>query len=294
MMPLILFNTMMDTYGKTIASGRYEEGDKDAIREMISYIKEFEPDSKMSNDLNSIILALNQNALTDFNSWLGNVSGNTDKDVYATADKESQIIAQDYLQKQEQEALPEINMEDVVNTAQQVLDNNPFNFKNCLEIPAQEASENASEKVKDGIKTNMSTGVTAKLPMTLYGNYSMTGVLSPAEQKEAGKPSAKAEAKNVIKAIKAEPYAAGGIATSHRMDPLIPLICGIRQEGCLGLRTIRNVQNLFLRYWQNYPEPWTRERALRWRVLPAIRSMSPIHLILQYRETQMQQWLIKR
>ena len=208
-----LFNTMMDTYGKTIASGRYEEGDKDAIREMISYIKEFEPDSKMSNDLNSIILALNQNALTDFNSWLGNVSGNTDKDVYATADKESQIIAQDYLQKQEQEALPEINMEDVVNTAQQVLDNNPFNFKNCLEIPAQEASENASEKVKDGIKTNMSTGVTAKLPMTLYGNYSMTGVLSPAEQKEAGKPSAKAEAKNVIKAIKAEPYAAGGIAT---------------------------------------------------------------------------------
>lgn len=221
-----LYNTMMDTYGETIASGRYEEGDKSAIREMISYIEEFNPGFKMSDELNNIVLAMNQNSLTGFNSWLGRISGQDDKDLYASADAKSKEAANIYLKKQAEESMKKVDVQDVIDTAQQTLNDNPFNFYNCLETPAREASKNASNNIKKGIITDMASGVTAQLPISLYGNYS---VLTPVEEKEVKNTAS--EIKKRPGAFKVKPYAQGGIAT----EPMILVAEAGKKESVIPL-----------------------------------------------------------
>ena len=210
-----LYNTMMDSYGEKIAGGNYEEGDRDAIREIISYIEEYGAEGKIRNDLNSIRVALNQNALTGFNSWIGNVTGQSQKDIYAHADRESKEIANAYLAGKNKTGVV-ADAEKDVEEAQKYFNSNPFDFKALLENPAKEAGKDAASgavnSITKGIQTDLSKGIDVKSDIRLHGLYSLT----PTEQKETSKVPKTTKNKpslNVVKGIKPTPYASGGIAT---------------------------------------------------------------------------------
>lgn len=212
-----LYNTMMDSYGEIIASGNYEKGDRDAIREIITYIEEFGAEGKIKNDLTSIRVAMNQNALTGINSWIGNVTGQSKKDVYANADKESKQIANAYLAGKNKTEVAASAAKDVEET-QKYFNSNPFDFKALLENPAKEAGKDAASgavnSITKGIQTDLSKGIDVKSDIRLHGLYSLT----PTEQKEISKAPKTTEKQNkptlnAVKGIKPTPYASGGIAT---------------------------------------------------------------------------------
>lgn len=195
-----MYNTIMDTYGTDLASGSMETSDLEALKELTDMADEagVVTGGNMRQLINSV------NAIEE-SVWTMDTGFSTDN-------PRADFLA--ILSDGDTDVLEEAwgNASDM---AQQYINDNPMDFEEYLNEPAQKAARKACESIKSSLVSFASTGGVS-IPLSIsvgpaprYGpNYQ-----SPTEQKETQKQSAKKEAKNVIKAIKAEPYAKGGIAT---------------------------------------------------------------------------------
>lgn len=209
-----LYNTMMDTYGDKLANGGYEDGDVGAINDMMGIIKEMGPTGnikRMTDQWDIIYNRIGQNKdLGFFNDsavyLLGDVlSGFENGESFTTnvenANKNIKLLANEYFNPSEDSDIK--IAKSMVENQQKYFDGNPLVFEKSIIEPAIEAANKASADIKNGIKANLGSGVTANLPITLNGTYSISAITSSGgDSSKTGK-----------KATKPKPYAKGGIAT---------------------------------------------------------------------------------
>ncbi len=204
-----MYNTMMDTYGDKLANGGYESGDINAINDMMGIIKEMNPEGKikeMTDQWDIMYKRVGADGWIDTRGWylLGDLANNKSGTFY-NANQKVKKMANEYNKQSTGENVTEI--EDMQRATQNLLDKTPLNFENSITIPAKEASSKATKEIKQNIKTNMESGVTANLPIKLFGNYTM-------ETKGLdGVPKGSSKGNNNNIFGKAKPYAKGGIAT---------------------------------------------------------------------------------
>lgn len=222
-----LYNTIMDTYGEELKSGKMENDDFNAVMDLIGVAKEnVAPTGKLGQLANALeiiemrtdtglhefsfdnimkqILNLDEKIMDEDNRDQKAIYGDKNRTkVRDDAWKQVQGMAIDYNIK---------NSGDVLN-----VDTKKY-FEENLGGPAKEAGKDAAgdavESMTKGIKSDMSKGVDVKTDIRLQGSYSLT----PTEQTEFGVTLNSTKAKQPVvlkkkKSKKAKPYASGGIAT---------------------------------------------------------------------------------
>jgi hypothetical protein len=203
------YNTLMDSYGKEIASGNYQEGDKKAIEQIVVEMQKEAEGTKYEDDLRTIYLSLQQNLLTDFNDTLEKTfSGKSE--TYGKWDSQAKVLANDYLTSQAKEELTSFPQE-----VQDLFNSTPFDFSNMLTTPAEQSSKSASDIIKNTIQSELSTGVTAEMPVELKGTYSIsnTNLLPTLSSLSSTTSTTSSGSSGKKKSKKAKGYAKGGLAT---------------------------------------------------------------------------------
>lgn len=198
-----LYNTMMDTYGDKLANGGYESGDINAINDMMGIIKEMNPEGKikeMTDQWDIMYKRVGSDGFLDTRGWylFGDIANNE----LGTLDNANQKIKKMAIEYG-------FSDEKSQKAAQNLLDNSPLNFDKSITIPAKEASSKAANDIKQNIKSGMESGVTANLPVKLFGNYTLEMSTSNTTTQK-GKTNAQKKYSG-IEFVK--PYAEGGIAT---------------------------------------------------------------------------------
>lgn len=190
------YNTLMDTYGKDIASGNYVDGNAKAIRDIVEPMMEQAKtiDREMYDKLLSISLstypANTNSALKAVNGFFAGAQQK--QDIYEIADKDSKEVANDYLRKK---SLTE-NQEGITEILNQgnVLFSHAVNFdhmfadsvnnggketsnaiENMLVDPAVKGGKKASDAIESTIKNELGNGINVDVPIALSGTFSLTG-----------------------------------------------------------------------------------------------------------------------
>lgn len=234
------FNTLMDTYGREIATGDYEDGDKSAIQEIIGPMMEVAKttDADMYSKLLDISIATNpgmQNqTLSSLNNFFANglskysVVGDSKQkaNIYDIANQDAQETAAFY---RNQKAEEEYNafLAGLSDEAKSFFGTD-VDFIGALGGTAKKDGEKAGkefgEYFKDAAQTGLNSGITANMPITInpYVNGADVGI----------KGDKKGKGKDPIRIFPVPGYAEGTISNKahiaavsegNKMEAIIPI-----------------------------------------------------------------------
>lgn len=226
------YNTLMDTYGKEIAGGDYDAGDKKAIQDIINPMMEKAQtvDYDMYEKLLSISLATTSGYQNSALSFINGVYAKQEGkgNIYETANRDAQNAAKEYLNQnrieEEKFALfPEVEIGKNIF-------GHDVDFASMLIDPAKEGGLKASAEIENTIKKELENGINAHVPISLSGTFSLNGGGLGSLAGGEGEKKNNSGGKVVANAIPG--YAAGTISTKqhiaavsegNKMEAIIPI-----------------------------------------------------------------------
>lgn len=181
-----MYNTMMDTYGSELASGKFAKGDEAALKEMADSIEKISEFSKYGNAARGISMVMSAGG---YNAY-GPVSK-------ALLDSQKRSYVYKSHEKQ---------VKDVKENAEQYLKVANVEYKGVVDS-AKKTGKNAANGLKKEVQSGLKSGIEVNTPIKMYGSYSLTGSVS--NEKGNGK-----EPKPIDKFKK---HASGGIFSNPHL-----------------------------------------------------------------------------
>lgn len=226
------FNTLMDTYGREIATGDYEDGDKSAIQEIIGPMMEVAKttDADIYNKLLDISIAtdLGRQTFSSLDNFFKNGTAKQKHTVYDLANQDAQETAAFY---RNQKAEEEYNafFAGLSDEAKSFFGTD-VDFIGALGGTVKEdgkkAGKDFGQYFKDAAQTGLNSGITANMPITINPSVNGAGVGIK------GKGDKKGKGKDPIRIFPIPGYAEGTISNKahiaavsegNKMEAIIPI-----------------------------------------------------------------------
>lgn len=216
-----LYNTIMDTYGTKIADGpdKMQTDDLNGLMEIINVAKETGPLTGKLGQLANSMDAIEQRTDTGFHEFsFDNIAKNV-------LNLDGLAIIQDG----GTDVLKE-SWSSASGLAQEYINENPMDFEEYLNKPAQDASMKACEDIKNIMDFFAKEGLGLPLFISMKDSFSAgAGVIST--KKKKGENKSTPNKKMGPGAFKVKPYAQGGIAT----EPMILVAEAGKKESVIPL-----------------------------------------------------------
>ena len=157
-----LLNSTLDTYGQDFLDGKLSDADKGAMGDMLSDIREMKPNYETESAILDMEVALNRNALTDFDDWYADVTGHENKAIYKQAQQGADTYVKGYFGEKQGNNKKSDSKKDI-----------DFNFYPQFDLNKVSQSTNeVTSKIKGDFKTQLQEGVSADIPIKATGHLS--------------------------------------------------------------------------------------------------------------------------
>ena len=157
-----LLNSTLDTYGQDFLDGKLSDADKGAMGDMLSDIREMKPNYETESAILDMEVALNRNALTDFDDWYADVTGHENKAIYKQAQQGADTYVKGYFGEKQGNNKKNDSKKDI-----------DFNFYPQFDLNKVSQSTNeVTSKIKGDFKTQLQEGVSADIPIKATGHLS--------------------------------------------------------------------------------------------------------------------------
>lgn len=157
-----LLNSTLDTYGQDFLDRKLSDADKGAMGDMLSDIREMKPNYETESAILDMEVALNRNALTDFDDWYADVTGHENKAIYKQAQQGADTYVKGYFGEKQGNNKKSDSKKDI-----------DFNFYPQFDLNKVSQSTNeVTSKIKGDFKTQLQEGVSADIPIKATGHLS--------------------------------------------------------------------------------------------------------------------------